>query len=37
MGTLKEHIPVLAIQMAGFFLLIGLSIYVTYNDVLRIF
>jgi len=33
---LKENIEV-AIQMAGFFLLIGLSIYVAYNDVLRIF
>ena len=33
---LKENIEI-AIQMAGFFLLIGLSIYVTYNDILRIF
>ena len=33
---IKENIEI-AIQMAGFFLLIGLSIYVTYNDVLRIF
>ena len=27
----------LTIQMVGFMLLIGLSIYVTYNDILRIF
>jgi len=33
---LKENVEI-AIQMAGFLLLIGLSIYVTYNDVLRIF
>ena len=33
---IKENIEI-AIQMAGFFLLIGLSIYVTYNDILRIF
>lgn len=33
---LKENIEI-AIQMAGFCLLIGLSIYVTYNDILRIF
>ena len=33
---LKENIEI-AIQMAGFFLLIGLSIFVTYNDILRIF
>ena len=33
---LKENVEI-AIQMAGFFLLIGLSIYVTYNDILRIF
>ena len=33
---LKENIEV-GIQMAGFFLLVGLSIYVAYNDVLRIF
>ena len=33
---LKENIEV-EIQMAGFCLLIGLSIYVTYNDILRIF
>jgi len=33
---LKENTEI-AIQMAGFFLLIGLSIYVTYNDILRIF
>jgi len=33
---LKENIE-MGIQMAGFFLLIGLSIYVSYNDVLRIF
>lgn len=33
---LKENIEI-GIQMAGFALLIGLSIYVTYNDVLRIF
>ena len=26
-----------AIQMVGFAILIGLSIYITYNDVLRIF
>ena len=33
---LKENIEI-AIQMAGFALLIGLSIFVTYNDILRIF
>lgn len=33
---LKENIE-MGIQMAGFCLLIGLSIYVTYNDILRIF
>ena len=33
---LNEKIEI-AIQSAGFFLLIGLSIFVTYNDVLRIF
>ena len=33
---IKENVEI-AIQMAGFFLMIGLSIYVTYNDVLRIF
>ena len=33
---LKENIE-LGIQMVGFALLIGLSIYVTYNDILRIF
>ena len=33
---LKENVEI-AIQMAGFFLLIGLSIFVTYNDILRIF
>jgi len=33
---LKENIEI-GIQMIGFFLLIGLSIYVTYNDILRIF
>ncbi len=33
---IKENTEI-AIQMAGFFLLIGLSIYVTYNDILRIF
>jgi len=27
----------MAIQMAGFVILIGLSIYVSYNDILRIF
>jgi len=27
----------IGIQMAGFFLLIGLSIFVTYNDILRVF
>ena len=32
---LKENIDA-AIQMMGFILLIGLSIYVTYNDILRI-
>ncbi|MCL2341596.1 MAG: site-2 protease family protein [Firmicutes bacterium] len=32
---LKENIDA-AIQMTGFTLLIGLSIYVTYNDILRI-
>ena len=33
---IKENIEI-AIQMAGFCLLIGLSLYVTYNDILRIF
>ena len=33
---IKENIEI-AIQMVGFFLMIELSIYVTYNDVLRIF
>lgn len=33
---LKENIEV-AIQMVGFVILIGLSIFVTYNDILRIF
>ena len=33
---IKENVEI-AIQMAGFFLMIGLSIYVTYKDVLRIF
>lgn len=33
---LKESTEI-GIQMAGFFLLIGLSIYVTYNDIIRIF
>ena len=33
---IKENVEI-AIQTAGFFLLIGLSIYVTYNDILRIF
>ena len=33
---LNENIET-KIQLAGFFLLIGLSIYVTYNDILRIF
>lgn len=33
---IKENVE-MAIQMAGFCLLIGLSIYVTYNDILRIF
>ena len=33
---IKENVEI-AIQMAGFFLLIGLSIFVTYNDILRIF
>ena len=33
---IKEKTEI-AIQMAGFCLLIGLSIYVTYNDILRIF
>ena len=33
---LKENIEV-GIQMAGFAMLIGLSLYVTYNDILRIF
>ena len=33
---LNEKVEI-AIQSAGFFLLIGLSIFVTYNDVLRIF
>ncbi len=33
---LKENIEI-GIQMLGFFLLIGLSILVTYNDILRVF
>lgn len=33
---MKENIEI-AIQMTGFCLLIGLSIFVTYNDILRIF
>lgn len=33
---LSQNIEI-SIQMAGFFLLIGLSIFVTYNDVLRVF
>lgn len=33
---MKQNIEV-GIQMAGFFLLIALSIFVTYNDVLRVF
>ena len=33
---IKENIEI-AIQMLGFFLLIGLSIYITYNDILRMF
>lgn len=33
---MKENIEI-SIQMAGFCLLIGLSIFVTYNDILRIF
>ena len=33
---LNEKVEI-AIQMVGFFLLIGLSIFVTYNDVMRIF
>ena len=33
---MKENIE-MAIQMAGFVVLIGLSIYVSYNDILRIF
>ena len=33
---IKENIEI-AIQMAGFCLLIGLSLYVAYNDILRIF
>ena len=33
---MKENIEV-GIQMAGFCILIGLSIFVTYNDILRIF
>ena len=33
---IKENVEI-AIQMAGFCILIGLSIYVTYNDILRIF
>lgn len=33
---LKENIEV-GIQLAGFFLLMGLSLYVAYNDVIRIF
>ncbi len=32
---LKQDIEV-GIQMVGFFLLIGLSIFVTYNDIVRI-
>ncbi len=33
---LKQNIEI-GIQMLGFFLLIGLSIFVTYNDILRLF
>ncbi|MDO5556171.1 MAG: RIP metalloprotease RseP [Clostridia bacterium] len=33
---IKENIEI-AIQMAGFCLLIGLSLYITYNDIVRIF
>ena len=33
---MKENIEV-GIQMAGFCLLIAMSLYVTYNDILRIF
>lgn len=33
---IKENIEI-GIQMAGFMILIGLSIYITYNDILRIF
>lgn len=33
---IKENVEI-AIQMAGFCILIGLSIFVTYNDILRIF
>ena len=33
---IKENVEI-AIQMAGFCLLIGLSLYVAYNDILRIF
>lgn len=33
---LKQNTEI-GIQMAGFFLLIGLSIFVTYNDIVRIF
>ena len=33
---LKQNTEI-GIQMAGFFLLIGLSIFVTYNDIARIF
>ena len=33
---MKENIEI-GIQMAGFCILIGLSIFVTYNDILRIF
>ncbi len=33
---IKENVEA-GIQMAGFIILIGLSIYVTYNDILRIF
>ena len=33
---LKQNIEI-SIQMAGFFLLIGLTIFVTYNDIARIF
>lgn len=33
---LKENVEI-GIQMAGFCLLIGLSIFVAYNDILRLF